>query len=107
NTAFDNITENFKEQDGNLLKVFNPESNYYALSAVIGLFIIQFAFASQPQLFNKVLSLKNPNDLRKMFIVYIITTVLCLLVLFVGLYSRVIAPDLANPDLGLLEYVSW
>lgn len=107
NTAFDNITENFKEQDGNLLKVFNPESNYYALSAVIGLFIIQFAFASQPQLFNKVLSLKNPNDLRKMFIVYIITTVLCLLVLFGGFYSRVVDPALENPDLGLLSYVSW
>jgi len=107
NTAFMNINENLKAQDSNLIKVFNPNSNYYAFSAVLGLFIVQYAFAAQPQLFNKVLSLKNPNDLRKMFIVYILTTVLCLLVLFGGLYSRVIAPDLANPDLGLLEYVSW
>lgn len=107
NAAFSNITENFKEQDGNLLKVFNPESNYYAFSAVLGLFIIQFAFASQPQLFNKVLSLKKPSDLRKMFIVYIITTVLCLLVLFGGFYSRVAIPELQNADLGLLAYVEW
>ncbi|MCG5105022.1 sodium:solute symporter family protein [Oceanobacillus alkalisoli] len=107
NTAFTNITENFKGQDGNLLKVFNPESNYYAFSAVLGLFIIQFAFASQPQLFNKVLSLKKPQDLRKMFIVYIITTILCLLVLFGGFYSRVAVPELQNPDLGLLAYVEW
>jgi len=106
-TAFTNITENFKAQDGNLLKVFNPESNYYAFSAVLGLFIIQYAFASQPQLFNKVLSLKNPNDLRKMFIVYIITTVLSLLVLFGGLYSRVAVPGLDAPDLSLLAYVEW
>src|SRR5690625_3013670 len=105
--AFTNITDNLKAQDGNLLKVFNPESNYYAFSAVLGLFIIQYAFAAQPQLFNKVLSLKNPNDLRKMFIVYIITTVLCLLVLFGGLYSRVAVPGLDTPDLGLLAYVSW
>lgn len=107
NTAFTNITENLKEQDVNLLKVFNPESNYYAFSAVLGLFIIQYAFAAQPQLFNKVLSLKNPNDLRKMFIVYIITTVLCLLVLFGGIYSRVAIPGLEAPDLGLLTYVEW
>ncbi|MCF3942113.1 sodium:solute symporter family protein [Oceanobacillus alkalisoli] len=107
NTAFTNITENFKGQDGNLLKVLNPESNYYAFSAVLGLFIIQFAFASQPQLFNKVLSLKKPQDLRKMFIVYIITTILCLLVLFGGFYSRVAVPELQNPDLGLLAYVEW
>src|SRR5690625_5185052 len=80
-TAFTNITENFKAQDGNLLKVFNPESNYYAFSAVLGLFIIQYAFASQPQLFNKVLSLKKPSDLRKMFIVYIIIKLICLLFL--------------------------
>lgn len=107
NTAFTNISENLKNQDGNLLKIFNPDSNYYAFSAVLGLFIIQYAFAAQPQLFNKVLSLKNPNDLRKMFIVYIITTVLCLLVLFGGLYSRVAVPGLDTPDLGLLSYVSW
>lgn len=106
-TAFTNISENLKAQDGNLLKIFNPESNYYAFTAVLGLFIIQFAFASQPQLFNKVLSLKNPNDLRKMFIVYIIATVLCLLVLFGGIYSRVALPGLETPDIGLLEYVSW
>lgn len=60
NTAFINITENLAGQDGNLVKIFNPASNYYAFSAVLGLFIIQFAFASQPQLFNKVLS---PTDI--------------------------------------------
>lgn len=107
NLAFTNITENLAAQDGNLIKIFNPVSNYYAFTAVLGLFIIQFAFASQPQLFNKVLSLKNPNELRKMFIVYIVTTVLCLLVLFGGLYARVAVPGLDAPDLGLLSYIMW
>ncbi|SUD98815.1 Proline permease [Psychrobacter phenylpyruvicus] len=107
NIAFNNITENLAAQDLNLIQVMHPESNYYAFSAILGLFIIQFAFASQPQLFNKVLSLKNPNDMRKMFIVYMITSVLCLLILFGGFYARVSVPSLEAPDLALLEYVMW
>lgn len=54
-----NVSDNLAEQDGKLLEVFNPESNYYAISAIIGLLIIQFSFSAQPQLFNKVLSLKH------------------------------------------------
>lgn len=107
NTAFNNITENLASQDENLLRVFNPDSNYYAATAVLGLFIIQFAFSSQPQLFNKVLSLKNPKDMRKMIITYVITALLCLLVLFGGLYARVAVPGLELPDQSLLEYVTW
>ena len=106
-TAFTNITENLAAQDINLIQIMNPDSNYYAFTAILGLFIIQFAFASQPQLFNKILSLKNPNDMRKMFIVYTVTTVLCLLILFGGLYARVGVPGLDAPDLALLEYVMW
>lgn len=88
NAAFSNITENFKEQDGNLLKVFNPESNYYAFSAVLGLFIIQFAFASQPQLFNKVLSLKKPSDLRKCLLFILLLR--CFAYLFYSVVSIVV-----------------
>lgn len=107
NTAFTNITENLANQDEKLVQIFNPESNYYAISAVIGLFIIQFAFSSQPQLFNKVLSLKQPSDLRKMIATYIITALLCLVVFFGGFYARVALPDLEVPDQALLEYVAW
>ncbi len=106
-TAFTNITENLASQDGDLIAIFNPNSNYYAASAVIGLFIIQFAFSSQPQLFNKVLSLKNPRDLRKMISTYIVAAILCLLVLFGGLYARVAVPGIEAADLALLEYVTW
>jgi len=108
NAAFVHITQNLAEQNLNLVKVINPESgNYYAVSAIIGIFIIQFAFSSQPQLFNKVLSLKNPNDLGKMLATYIITALLCLVVFFGGFYARVALPDLQVPDLALLEYVVW
>ncbi|QKY71548.1 sodium:pantothenate symporter [Lentibacillus sp. CBA3610] len=107
NTAFNNISENLSSQDGALVAILNPDSNYYAVSAVIGLMIIQFAFAAQPQLFNKVLSLEKQKDLRKMIIVYIVASALCLLVLFGGLYARMAVPGLDNPDLALIEYVTW
>lgn len=107
NTAFTNITENLAGQDGALVSIFNPESNYYAVSAVVGLMIVQFAFAAQPQLFNKVLSLENQKDLRKMIIVYIIASVTSLLVLFGGLYARVAVPGIETADLALIEYITW
>src|SRR5690625_3964728 len=88
-STFKNISENLAAQDGKLVQVFHPDSNYYAVSAVIGLFIIQFSFSAQPQLFNKVLSLKREKDLRKMIVVYIVAAAMSLLVLFGGLYARV------------------
>lgn len=106
--AFTNITENLASQDINLVKVINPESgNYYGVYVIAAIFIIQFAFSSQPQLFNKVLSLKNPKDLRKMIITYMVTAVLCLVVLFGGLYARAALPSIELADLALLEYVTW
>lgn len=105
--TFQAITDNFKEQDMQLLSVFNPDSNYYAISAVLGLLIIQFSFASQPQLFNKVLSLKNEKDLRKMIIVYIFAAAASLFVLFGGFFARMAVPGLEQADLALLEYVAW
>lgn len=105
--TMETIVDSFREQDGKLLQVFNPDSNYYAMTAVLGLFIIQFSFAAQPQLFNKVLSLKKERDLRKMIIVYVVAAAASLFVLFGGLYARVAVPGLEQADLALLEYVAW
>ena len=108
NAAFTHITENLASQDANLVKVINPESgNYYSFTAILGIFIIQFAFSSQPQLFNKVLSLKNPADLGKMIATYILTALLCLLVFFGGLYARVALPGIEISDQALLQYIMW
>lgn len=106
--TFNNITESLSSQDNNLVKIVNTESgNYYSLYVIGAIFIIQFAFSSQPQLFNKVLSLKQPKDLRKMIITYMIAAFLCLLVLFGGFYARAAIPSIEVADLALLEYVTW
>src|SRR5699024_9048405 len=52
NTAFTNITENLAGQDGALVSIFNSDSNYYAVSDVVGLMFVQFAFLFDQQLLN-------------------------------------------------------
>lgn len=107
--TFAGIVENLAVQDGNLVKVFNAESlHFYAIGPVIGAITIQWAFASAPHLFNKVLGLKRERDLGKMIIVYVITASLCVLVLFGGLYSRAaIGGGIETTDLALMEYITW
>ncbi len=75
---------------------------------IIGAIIIQWAFASAPHLFNKILGLKSEKDLGRMIRTYIIVMALCLLVLFGGIYSRVaLGGQVASSDLALLQYIEW
>ncbi|MDY0393208.1 hypothetical protein RWE15_00615 [Virgibacillus halophilus] len=58
--TFANITENLAAQDQALTQVFNSHSAYFhSVPAIVGAIIIQCAFASSPQLFNKVIGLKK------------------------------------------------
>jgi len=107
--TFSEIANNLAAQDGNLVKVFNPDSaHFYSIGAVIGAITIQWAFASAPHLFNKVLGLKNEKDLGKMILTYVITASLCVFVLFGGIFSRVaLGPSDIVADLALMEYIAW
>ncbi|KZE37718.1 sodium:pantothenate symporter [Bhargavaea cecembensis] len=107
--TFAGITDNLAAQDANLVAVFNPDSaHFYSIGAVIGAICIQWAFASAPHLFNKVLGIKNEKDLGKMILTYVIVASLSVLVLFGGLYSRVaLGSGEFVADLALMEYVAW
>lgn len=107
--TFSRIAADLASQDINLIKVFNPHSTYfYSITVIAGAVIIQWAFASAPHLFNKVLSLKNEKDLGKMILTYVITTVFTLVILFGGFYSRVgLGNNIETSDLALMEYVVW
>lgn len=84
----------------------NPESGiFYSIPAIIGAFIIQFAFSSQPQLFNKVLALKNPRDMGKMIATYVLCAVAFLSVVFGGYYAILTSPDLEIADQAIFAYV--
>jgi len=107
-TAFTKIATNLEEQDPFLVETFNTDSTFfYSLSAVLGIFIIQAAFASSPQLFNKVLALKYEKDLGKMLLVYFLASITSLVVLFGGLYARAAIPDLTVPDFALVAYIEY
>ena len=86
--------------------VVNPESGiFYSIPAIIGAFIIQFAFSSQPHLFNKVLALKNPHDMAKMIGTYLLCAVAFLAVVFGGIYAAARVPGLEVADSAIFEYV--
>ncbi|MFA8437844.1 sodium:pantothenate symporter [Pueribacillus sp. YX66] len=103
--AFTEIDAVLSAKDPNLVAIVNPNSLvFYSIPAIIGAFIIQFAFSSQPQLFNKVLALKDPRDMRKMIITYAVSALAFLFVIFGGLYAAV-EVTVDHPDQALLEYV--
>lgn len=103
--VFTEIDAVLSEKDPNLVAIVNPNSLvFYSIPAIIGAFIIQFAFSSQPQLFNKVLALKDPRDMRKMIITYAVSALAFLFVIFGGLYAAV-EVTVDHPDQALLEYV--
>jgi sodium/pantothenate symporter len=88
------------------VSVLNPESGiFYSVPAIIGAFIIQFAFSSQPQLFNKVLALRDPRDMAKMILTYVLCAIAFLSVVFGGLYAAAKVPGLEKADQAIFEYV--
>ncbi|HLR65551.1 sodium:solute symporter family protein [Virgibacillus alimentarius] len=108
-STFQGITHNLARQNENLVKVFNPEStHFYSFSAAAGAIMIQWAFASAPHLFNKVLGLKHEKDLGKMIATYIVASIFSLVILFGGIYSRAaLGTTVADADVALIEYAVW
>lgn len=101
------VTDSLASRDPKLVAPINPDSGiFYSVQAIIGAFVIQFAFAAQPQLFNKVLALEKPQDMAKMIGVYVAAAVCFLVVIFGGLYAAATVPDLANPDSAIFEYAT-
>ncbi|MDR2522665.1 MAG: hypothetical protein LBC93_03040 [Synergistaceae bacterium] len=92
-------------QDPNFVAVTNPNAlHMYSYAAVFGVLFVEFAFAGQPQLLNKIMALKNPKDMKKMIITWMISAFCCLLVMFGGIYMRAIDPTLTVPDSSLVVY---
>lgn len=103
--VMETVTSSLSERDPALVAPINPDSGvFYSVGAVIGAFIIQFAFAAQPQLFNKVLALEKPQDMAKMIAVYVGSAVCFLVVIFGGLYAAATVPDLESADSAIFEY---
>ncbi|SDO13540.1 sodium:solute symporter family protein [Halobacillus aidingensis] len=103
--GFTSISQTLADRDPSMVSLINPSSIvFYSVPAIIGAFIIQFAFSSQPQLFNKVLALKDPRDMRKMIMVYVFASFCFILVIFGGLFASVTV-TVDEIDQAILSYV--
>lgn len=99
------VTTALEQRGPEMVAVVNPDSGiFYSVPAIIGAFIIQFAFSSQPQLFNKVLALRDPKDMATMIVTYVLCAIAFLSVVFGGFYAVVVAPGLDAPDKAIFAY---
>jgi len=103
--AFMTVQSNMAEVDPVLTQPLNPESAlYYSGFAIFSIFVLEFAFSAQPQLFNKVLALSDPDDLRKMIVTYVLMTLAFILVIFGGFYLLALEPGISSPDQAIFLY---
>lgn len=80
-------------------------SLYYSPFAIFAAFFLAFSFAAQPQLFNKVLALNDPKNLRTMIMTFMTLSVLFLGVIWGGLYLLALDVGLSSPDQAIYTYV--
>lgn len=100
------VSATLAAQNPNFITITNPDSlHMYSYAAIFGVMFIEFAFAGQPQLLNKIMALKNPKDMSKMIWTWIVASFCCLLVMFGGLYMRALDPTLQVADNAVIEYV--
>ncbi len=92
-------------EDPDLTAILNPESIvFYSGFAILSIFILEFAFSAQPQLFNKVLALNDPKNLRKMIVTYLVLTLCFLSVTFGGFYLRILETEPETADQSIFVY---
>jgi sodium/pantothenate symporter len=104
--TFPQMSAELEAIDPNLVSVINTESIlYYSAFAIFAIFFMDFVFAAQPQLFNKVLALDDPANLRKMIGTYVVLTVMFIIVIFAGFYMRILDPTLELADQAIFIYV--
>lgn len=103
--AFMSVQNSMDAVDPALTQPINPESAlYYSGFAIASVFVLEFAFSAQPQLFNKVLALEDPDDLRKMIVTYVLMTLAFIMVIFGGFYLLALNPGISTPDEAIFLY---
>lgn len=103
--TFSHVEAQMAATDPSLLEPINTESAiYYSGFAILSIFILEFAFSAQPQLFNKVLALDDPRNLRKMIVTYVGLTMCFLLTILGGYYLLALDPGLATADEAIFVY---
>lgn len=81
-----------------LTQNYNPESPLFRdfFEVVVCNFIIGIAIVCQPHIITKSLMLKSEKDVNKYLLVSVVVLTFFFAVLFVGLYARLVMPDLMD-----------
>ena len=84
------VSDILAAQNPYFVTVTNPGAlHMYSYATIFGVMFIEFAFAGQPQLLNKIMALKNPKDMSKMIWTWIFAS----------------NPSLKVADNAVIEYV--
>jgi sodium/pantothenate symporter len=96
--GLDGFIQKLSAIDENLGKPMNPESFLFRdfFEIVICQFLVGIAIVCQPHIITKSLLLKKSNQVNKYLTVGIITEILFFFVVIVGLYARLMMPDLQH-----------
>ncbi|ELZ60663.1 MULTISPECIES: sodium:solute symporter [unclassified Haloferax] len=103
--AFMSVQNSLQSISPDLVQPLNAESAlYYSGFAIFSVFVLEFAFSAQPQLFNKVLAISDPSELRKMIVTYVLMTLAFILVIFGGFYLLALEPGIGSADQAVFLY---
>lgn len=95
-------------QDPNLVKVINPESPLFGSFWQVFAcgFIVSYGLVCQPHILTKSLYLRSDRDHTKYLIVAGIVGTTFTLMLVVGLWARVLYPDIPSQDAVIAVYIA-
>lgn len=98
-----------KEIDPNLVSIVNPKSQLFRdlFEVFVANFLVGIAIICQPHIISKALYLKSERDLNKYLTTVVIVGSLFFLVLFTGLYARVLLEgEILKPDQSISKYIN-
>lgn len=95
-------------QDPNLVRVINPESplfgSFWEVFACA--FIVSYGLVCQPHILTKSLYLKSDGDHARYLLVAFVVGTSFTLMLVVGLWARVLYPDIPSQDAVIAVYIA-
>lgn len=95
-------------QDPNLVKVINPESPLFGSFWEVFAcgFIVSYGLVCQPHILTKSLYLRSDREHAKYLVVAGVVGTTFTLMLVVGLWARVLYPDIPNQDAVIAVYIA-
>lgn len=100
--GFTEVTARLAEIDANLITPTNPSSPHFGSALTIfGIIFVETVYCAQPATMGKIMALKNPKDMRKMILVWMVASAVCMSALFGGAFIRAAGVEVSRADQSL------